>query len=608
MSSVTVIFSMIASACLTMALIYGFVWWQKPGTYLNLLFALAALGTAASAGCDLWEMHADSPAQFALALRWEHVSVWVTTLALAGFVRLYLRAGRTWLLWTVCGLRTVSLFLNFLTGQNLNYREVTGLGHLSFLGETVSIGQGMPNPWMLVGQLSSLWLLIFVVDAATAVWQRGDRRRALMVGGGVVFFVLAATGQALLIVWGNVRSPLTVGLFCLGIIAVMSYELGREASRAAKLCDDLNALSQQLNLAAEAANLGFWFRDFARNEITATDQWRALFGFTKSERLHFDDAFQRLHPDDREMTRQALEKASQGDGRYQIEYRVMLPDGRMRWVASQGRVEFDADGQPLRIKGVSLDITRIKRADLETQAQRIQIAHLQRVASLAELSSSLANELKQPLTAILSNAQAAQIHLARDTYDVEEIKDILGDIVASEKEANQTIDRMSALLKKGEYKPQLLDANELVQEVLLMVNHDLHARAVTVVTELAAGLPSIRGDRMHLQQVLINLILNAADAMSQPTENSRTLTLRSSRVDGDSVHISVADTGGGIPPGAEEKIFEPYHTTKPQGVGLGLSLSRSIAFDHGGRLWAENQIWGGATFHFMLPAWKGDPR
>ena len=178
MSWVTVIFSMIASACLTMALIYGFVWWQKPGTYLNLLFALAALGTAASAGCDLWEMHADSPAQFALALRWEHVSVWVTTLALAGFVRLYLRAGRTWLLWTVCGLRTVSLFLNFLTGQNLNYREVTGLGHLSFLGETVSIGQGMPNPWMLVGQLSSLALVFFVADASLAVWRRREHRKA----------------------------------------------------------------------------------------------------------------------------------------------------------------------------------------------------------------------------------------------------------------------------------------------------------------------------------------------------------------------------------------------------------------------------------------------
>jgi two-component system sensor kinase FixL len=607
MSWVTVIFSMIASACLTLALIYGFIWRQKPGAYLNLLFALAALGTAASAACELAEMHADSPAQIAMALRWEQVSIWVALLALAGFVRLYLRAGRTWLLWTVCGLRTVSLSLNFLTGQNLNYREVTAIDHMSFLGETVSTAQGVPNPWMLVGQLSILWLLIFVVDAAIAVWQRGDRRRALMVGGGVAFFALAGTGQAALIFWGYIHWPLTAGLFCLGIIVVMSYELAREASHAAKLGDDLSTLSQQLNLAAEAANLGFWFRDFERNEITATDQWRALFGFTKSERLHFADAFRRLHPDDREKTRQTLQKATQGDGRYQIEYRVIQPDGRTRWIASQGRVEFDADGQPLHLRGVSLDITRIKRADLEAQAQRIKIAHLQRVASLAELSSSLANELKQPLTAILSNAQAAQIHLTRDTYDVEEIKAILSDIVAGEREANKTIDRMNALLKKSEYKPQLLDANELVREALLMMNHDLNARAVTVVTELAAGLPSIRGDRLHLQQVLINLILNAADAMSQPADNARTLTLRSSQVDGNGVHISVADTGGGIAPGTEEKIFEPYHTTKPQGVGLGLSLSRSIAFDHGGRLWAENQIWGGATFHFMLPEWKGDP-
>jgi two-component system, LuxR family, sensor kinase FixL len=607
MSWVTVIFSMIASACLTMALIYGFIWRQKPGAYLNLLFALTALGTAASAGCELAEMHAASPAQIAMAIRWEQVSVWVTLLALAGFVRLDLRAGRTWLLWTVCSLRTVSLFLNFTTGQNLNYREVTGLGHLSFLGETISVAQGVPNPWMLVGEWSMVWLVIFVVDAAISVWRRGDRRHALVVGGGVVFFLLAGTGQAALIFWGYIHWPLTVGMFCLGIILVLSYELGGEATRAAKLSEDLSALSKQLNLAAEAANLGFWFRDFARNEITATDQWRALFGFTKSERLHFDDAVGRLHPDDREMTRRAVDKASQGDGRYQIEYRVILPDGRMRWIASQGRVEFDADGQPVCVKGVSLDITRIKRADVQAQAQRIKIAHLQRVASLAELSSSLANDLKQPLTAILSNAQAAQIHLARDTHDVEEIKAILGDIVASERDANKTIDRMSALLKKGEYKPQLLDANELVQEALLMMNHDLDARAVTVVTELAAGLPSIRGDRLHLQQVLINLILNAADAMSQPAYNSRTLTLRSTQVDGNGVRISVADTGGGIAPGTEEKIFEPYHTTKPQGVGLGLSLSRSIAFDHGGRLWAESQIWGGATFHFMLPEWKGEP-
>jgi two-component system sensor kinase FixL len=608
MSWVTVTFSMIASACLTMALIYGLIWAQQRQVWANLLFAVLCLATGASTGFELAQMRAESPAQIAFALRWEHVSVWVAVLALSGFVRLYLRAGRAWLLWAVCALRTVSLLLNFLTGENLNYLEVSSLRHLPFLGETVAIAQCVPNPWMLIGQLSLFWLVIFVADAAIAVWRRGERRIAALVGGSLVFFVLAGTGQATLILWGYVQWPLTTGWFFLGIIGAMGYELGGEASRAAKRADDVRALAQQMDLAANAANLGFWFWDFACNEMQATDQWRAQFGFAKSERLDLDTVLQRVHADDRASVRRALARANESHGYYQTEYRAVLPGGRMRWMAAQGLVEFGADGEPVRLRGVSLDITAIRQADLDTQAHRIQIAHSLRAASLAELSSALANELKQPLTAILSNAQAAQLHLSREKYDVEEIKDILRDIVASEDNANKTLDRIRALLKGVEYNPQPLDANELIQEVLRMMHHDLKAREVAIVTELAADLPAVLGDRLHLEQVLINLILNASEAMALPAENPHTLTLRSNRAEGNVIKISVTDTGGGIPSGQEERIFEPCHTTKPRGVGLGLSLSRSIASNHGGRLWAENHTWGGATFHFTLPEWKGDMR
>jgi two-component system, LuxR family, sensor kinase FixL len=601
MSWITVIFSMIASACLTMALLYGFLWARRREAWVNLLFAITCLGTAVSAGFELLQMRADSPAQFAFAIRWEHVSVWAAMLALVGFVRLYLRAGRTWLLWTVCGLRTVSLFFNFLTGQNLNYLEVSGLRHLSFLDESVSIAQGVPSPWMLLSQLGSFCLVIFVVDAAVAVWRRGDRRMAAVVGGSLVFFVLAGSAQAGLIFWGYLQWPLTVSVFFLGIVVVMGYELSNEASRAAKQDDELRALAQQMTLAAKAANLGFWFRDYARNEIEASGQWRTQFGFTELERPDLGLFLQRVHADDREIVRRALATANEGHGCYQTEYRVVLPDGRTRWIASQGIVEFFADGVPARLRGVSLDITGIRKADLEAQAHRIQIEHLQRVASLAELSSALANELKQPLTAILSNAQAAQLHLSREKYDLQEIGEILRDIVASEKDANKIIDRIGALLKHAKYDSRPLDVNELIQKVLRMMNHELKAREVAIVTELAADLPSVLGDRLHIEQVLINLILNARDAMAQSTENPHTLTLRSNRAKGNVIEISVTDTGSGIPMGEEEKIFEPCHTSKPQGVGLGLALSRSIASKHGGRLWAENHSWGGATFHFTLP-------
>ncbi len=599
---------MTASACLTLALMHVCIWCQQRDAWANLLFALTAVATAALAGFELAMMRAEMPAAFASALRWGHLPVWVIVVSLVGFVQLYLRAGRPWLAWTVCGLRTLSLLPNFLVGQNLNYREITGLRHLPFFGEPVSVAEGVANPWMLVGQLSLLLLVIFVADAALAVWRRGDRRQALMVGGSIVLALLAATVQAVLVFWGMLRWPITASWFYLGLVAAMAYELSRDALRAAQLTRELRASEQRMTLAAEAANLGVWFREFARNEIWASDQWRAMFGFAKSERLELDRVLQRLHPDDREVVRQAMAKATAGDGDYETEYRVLLPDGRLRWIVSRGRVEFNGGGKPVRMRGVSVDITRRKLAELEIQSHREEVAHLLRVASLGELSTALAHELNQPLMAILSNAQAAQRFLAQDKLDPAEIREILKDIVADDQRASEVICRLRTLLKKGEFQPQALDVNELIQDVIKLMNGDLAARAVSVVTEFAAGLPPIRGDRVQLQQVLINLILNAGDAMTQTAAGARVLTLRSRRGEGGVIQICVADTGSGVPLGDEQKIFEPYHTTKAAGLGLGLSLSRSMIVAHGGRLWVENRAGGGAVFCFTLPEWKGEAR
>ena len=521
---------------------------------------------------------------------------------------LYLRAGRLWLLVTVVGLRTAAVLLNFLTGPDLNYRAITGLRHIQFLGESVAVGRGVPNPWQLVGQVSIYALVIFVADAAITVWRRGDRRRAIVVGGSIVFFLTTSTAQATLIFWGYLQWPILASLLFLGIIAAMNYELGGEVLHAAQMARDLRASEQQITLAAEAASMGFWSRELTRDEIWGSDRWRALLGFAPAGRVRYEDFSRRVHPDDRDAMRATLAKAIDGDGRYQAEYRVLLPDGATRWLASQGRVEFGRDGRPERLQGVVLDITQRKQAELEAQEHRGEVAHLLRAASLGELSSALAHELNQPLAAILYNAQAAQLFLARGDFDLEEIRHILGDIVTDDQRASEVIRRLRALLTKGEFQPQVLDANELIQEVLKLMNHDLIARKVGVVTQFSPDLPSIRGDRVQLQQVLINLILNAGDAMSQLPRQVRILTLGSCRVTGAGVEISVADTGSGIPPGGEEKIFEPYHTTKPQGLGLGLSLSRSIVFAHGGRLWAENQRQRrrGVPLHHPRVAWRVD--
>lgn len=492
MSWVTVIFSMTASACLTLSLIYVFIWWRQMDGWANLLFALAALGTAGAAWFDLSLLRAESPAQMASVIRWSHLATWLIIVTLAGFVRLYLRAGRDWLLWTVCGLRTIALFLNFLTGQNLNYLKIESISHIPFLGETVStIGAGVVNPSMIVGHLGLWGFVFFVVDAAITVWRRGNRRMATIVGGSIVLFLLAGTVQTALIVWGHYEWPPTSSLFYLGIIAAMGYEFGSEALRATQLSRELLASEQKV--------------------------------------------------------------------------------------------------------------------DEERAAHRNELAHLLRVASLGELSTALAHELKQPLAAILANAQAAQMFLAHDEPDLKEIREILGDIVTDDNRANEVIDRLRALFKKGEFQPRPLHAAELIDDVRKLMHQDLLSRGVRVVTQYTDGLPPIRGDRVQLEQVLINLILNAGDAMSN-AQVARTLTLRTRLVEDKLVEIAVEDTGTGIPPGSEEQIFEPYHTTKPLGLGLGLSLSRAIALAHGGRLWGENKASGGAMFCFTIPAWKDDAR
>ena len=252
---------------------------------------------------------------------------------------------------------------------------------------------------------------------------------------------------------------------------------------------------------------------------------------------------------------------------------------------------------PLLLLAVVLE--ERERAAREAHEQRLQLTHLSRVAMLGEMSGGLAHELNQPLTAILSNAQAAQAFIANKTIDDAELLEILGDIVAAEQRAGEVISRLRALFKRGETHMQQLDANALVQEVLSLAHGDLATRSVAVALQLAPELPPVRGDRIQLQQVMLNLILNAAEAMAAVEE--RQLTVRTRLADR-LVHVSFVDRGPGFAADMHEKLFEPYYTTKPQGLGLGLSISRSIMAAHGGRLWGVGTPGRGAAFHLALPA------
>lgn len=287
------------------------------------------------------------------------------------------------------------------------------------------------------------------------------------------------------------------------------------------------------------------------------------------------------------------------------EHQVMRPDGSIGWQQWTDRAVRDAYGRIVEFQGVGRDITELKRAEAEAKERREQVTHLTRVGILGELSSALAHELNQPLTAILSNAQAAQRILVREPVDLAEVREILSDIVAADTRAGEVIRRLRALLQRGEARRQPLDINEVVAETLELARSEVIARHIAVATSMTPGLPRISGDRVQLQQVLLNLIVNACEAMNGTLPSERSLSL-STAMDGDgSAMIAVADRGHGLSPEVAARLFEPFYTTKAVGLGLGLSISRSIIAAHGGRLWAANNPEGGSTFYAVLPGIGG---
>ncbi len=610
MSWVTVIWSMVASACLTLAVIYFLVWWSNRTAWANLFFAMTAASTAAFTLCELRQMRVGTPGELLSAMRWTHVALLGVLVSTTWFVTFYLGAGRRWLAWTVSGLRVFYLLVAFLIWGNVNYLEITSLRRVPFLGDSVTVFKGIPNPWMLFGYATMLLILIFVADASVTAWRRGERRKALMIGGSVEFFLLLGTVQAALVHWAQLPIPVLIAPLYLGLVVVMGSELSRDVLRASRLVHELQASEAglreseaRMSLAVDAADLGIWIRDLARNEIWASHKWRELFGFAPSEPLEFNAILQRLHPDDREGLRQAHAMAVAGanGGKYQTEYRLMLPDGATRWISSQGRVEFDATGQPVLIRGAARDVTARKQAEQETQLLRQEIAHAGRVSMMGQLASGLAHEINQPLASILRNAEAAELFLQHPSPDLDEIRAILSDIRSDDERAGHVIDRMRGLLKRQTLDTGRLDVGALVGDVAALVRIDAATRQVKLDVDVPADLPHVRGDRVQIQQVLLNLILNGMDALHGTRLEDRRVDV-TARLDGAQlVEIAVGDAGHGIPADKLARIFDPFFTTKPNGMGIGLAVSRTIVEAHSGRLWAENRNGGGAAFRFTLP-------
>ncbi len=399
---------------------------------------------------------------------------------------------------------------------------------------------------------------------------------------------------------GLVQTPYLVSFAFLGVIIAMGHELSGDVLRAATLARKLRDSERRSDLAARAAGLGFWTWDVAGDEIWTSANARSIFGISADEKLNLLRFMDLVHPEHRELVRTTIQKALAGTGEYEADYQLQLPDGRTRWIAAHGRTEFDANRKPEFMSGAVADITERRHSQLELQQLRSQLAHAGRVSVMGQLAAAMAHELNQPLGAILSNAEAAELFLKQNPPALEELVDILADIRKDDERAGEVIRRMRSLLRRQEMERQPLAINPLVEDVSRLASAEAALRRMTVALELSSDLPLVAGDRIHLQQVFLNLILNAMEAMTKHSGPEQQITVRTRHRES-AVEISVADSGSGIELACLPRLFEPFFTTKPNGMGMGLAICQQIVEAHAGRIRAENQPAGGAIFTVTLP-------
>jgi C4-dicarboxylate-specific signal transduction histidine kinase len=292
-----------------------------------------------------------------------------------------------------------------------------------------------------------------------------------------------------------------------------------------------------------------------------------------------------------------------------LDFRVDLPDGTTKYIHEIGHPVCDAAREIVEFVGTDMDITERKRAEAEIRESErryreveVELAHANRVATMGQLSASIAHEVSQPIAAAITNANAALRWLGARPPDLEEVRQALGRIVNNGTRAGDVIGRIRDLVRKAPLRKDSLEINEAISEVIALTRSEVVKNGVSMQTQLAQGLPLIQGDRVQLQQVILNLIINAVEAMSADGEGSRELLISTGKAESGGVLVAVRDSGPGLAPASFQRLFEAFYTTKPGGLGMGLSICRSIIEAHRGRLWGTANVPQGAVFQFTVPA------
>jgi two-component system sensor kinase FixL len=591
---------MCAAASFLLALLHLLLWFKDRKAYIYLLSMVMAVSAGMGAQTELALMHADSIAAYSTLIQWENLFVYTLLLPMVWYVRGRLPMARRWLAILISILWTVAILVNWLSPYSLVYAEITSLKQMpTFWGERFTLAEGSANPWVHLSNLASVLIVVYVLDAAIRSWRAGDRHRAALVGGSVATFIVLGGVHAPLVDAGVVETPYMISFAFLAIVLALSYELVSDAVLASRYAKQIRASE-------------------ARWRTLLTDVQLAVIGVDPQGRIDYANPFMEglskyrsddligrplasLIPEtDQAELAERLAAAAQTGPRPHSRWDLVCASGARRSLAWSTVRLNDPDGGYAGLLSIGEDITDRLAAERNLQRTRRELERLGRANVLGELVSTLAHELNQPLAAILSNAQAARRFLGSGSPDPLELREILDDIVRDDKRAGEVIQRLRLLLSSGSAERTQVAIRDTIQEVLAIAGVELEAQGVSVRQELGGNLPEVEADRVEIQQVIMNLLVNAVRAVSASPVGRRELRILAGRHGAGGLLVSVEDSGPGIPADVLPRLFEPFFTTRSHGLGMGLAICRRIVEAHGGRIWGENTA-NGARFSFTLP-------
>jgi len=357
--------------------------------------------------------------------------------------------------------------------------------------------------------------------------------------------------------------------------------------------------------AQKLAHIGSWVWEVAgRSALYLSDEWYRIYGVDPKDGMPtWEERLEQVHPEDRARWQSAIDQAIADKSDYDVEFRILPPRSTLRYIHSVGHPILSPSGELLQFVGVAMDVTERKRSEEEHErlSQALaELAHINRVSMMGEMTASLAHEIKQPIFAASADAETCVRWLARDQPDLVEAQEAALRLMKDVSRASDIINRIVSLFKKEAPQRESVDVNGVVQEMITLLRSEASRYSISIHAELTEGLPNIMADRVALQQVLMNLVLNAIEAMKEASTPGK-LTITTRQDENHQLLVSVTDTGVGLQQGQTEQIFTAFFTSKPQGTGMGLPISRSIIESHGGRLWAISNSGPGATFQFALP-------